>query len=107
LRFSQEHIVLGIAAALFVVFAFMLPGFIGVDNLLPRLRNVSVLGILGIAMAIVVIGRGIDLSLVAHRSSTARAFEPFATTCLPRAIINKQAGLFQAASAKKSFTDFR
>lgn len=65
LRFSQERIVFGIAAALFAVFAVTLPGFIGVDNLLPLLRNVSVLGILGIAMAIVVIGRGIDLSLVA------------------------------------------
>ena len=33
--------------------------------MLTLLQNVAVLGILGLAMAIVVIGRGIDLSLIA------------------------------------------
>jgi ribose transport system permease protein len=35
------------------------------ENLLTLLQNVAILGILGLAMALVVIGRGVDLSLVA------------------------------------------
>ena len=46
-------------------FAISLPGFASVGNLLVLLRSVSVLGILGLGMAIVVIGRGIDLSMIA------------------------------------------
>lgn len=63
--FSQERTVFAISVGLFVVFSVSLPGFASIDNILPLLRSVSVLGILGIAMALVVIGRGIDLSLVA------------------------------------------
>jgi ribose transport system permease protein len=47
------------------MFAIALPGFATTDNMLTLLQNVAVLGILGLAMAIVVIGRGIDISLVA------------------------------------------
>lgn len=61
---TQEQIVLGIAAILFVVFAISLKGFIASDNLLSMLQNVSILGILGFGMAITVIGRGIDLAIV-------------------------------------------
>jgi ribose transport system permease protein len=64
-RVSQQGIVLGIFAALFVAFALFLPGFLTTANMLTLLQNVSVLGILGLAMAIVVIGRGIDISLIA------------------------------------------
>ncbi|MFA7437264.1 ABC transporter permease [Castellaniella sp.] len=63
--FTQERIVFLLAVLLFAVFSATLPGFATVDNVLPLLRNVSVLGILGLAMALVIIGRGIDLSLVA------------------------------------------
>ena len=42
-----------------------LPGFLSADNMLTLLQNVAVLGILGLAMAIVVLGRGIDISLIA------------------------------------------
>jgi ribose transport system permease protein len=42
-----------------------LPGFLTAANLLNLVRSVSILGILGVAMGLVVIGRGIDLSLVA------------------------------------------
>src|SRR5262249_22804439 len=42
-----------------------LKGFLTSDNMLTLLQNVAVLGILGLAMAIVVIGRGIDISLIA------------------------------------------
>lgn len=62
---SQERIVLLLAVLLFAGFSLGLDGFASHDNLLSLVRSVSVLGILGLAMALVVIGRGIDLSLVA------------------------------------------
>lgn len=62
---TQERIVLVLALVLTAAFAISLPGFLTAQNLLSLVRSVSVLGVLGIAMALVVIGRGIDLSLVA------------------------------------------
>jgi len=62
---KQEQIVLGVTALLVVVFSSTVGGFLTTDNLLTLVRNVSTLGILGTAMAIVVIGGGMDLSLVA------------------------------------------
>lgn len=62
---KQEQIVLGVTALLVVVFSTTVSGFLTTDNLLTLVRNVSTLGILGTAMAIVVIGGGMDLSLVA------------------------------------------
>ncbi len=64
-RLSQEQIVFGLALLLCVAFALALPGFLTTSNLLNLVRSVSILGILGVAMGLVVIGRGIDLSLVA------------------------------------------
>jgi ribose transport system permease protein len=64
-RLNQENIVLALAVILCLVFAVTLPGFSTPSNLLNLVRSVSILGILGIAMGLVVIGRGIDLSLVA------------------------------------------
>ena len=63
--FGQQGIVFALFAALFALFAAILPGFASTDNMLTLLQNVAVLGILGLAMAIVVIGRGIDISLIA------------------------------------------
>jgi ribose transport system permease protein len=65
LRFSQQEIVFAVFAVLFLAFSIFLKGFLTADNMLTLLQNVAVLGILGLAMAIVVIGRGIDLSLIA------------------------------------------
>jgi ribose transport system permease protein len=65
LNLSQERIVLLLALLLLAGFAIFLPGFATASNLLSLVRSVSVVGILGVAMALVVIGRGIDLSLVA------------------------------------------
>ena len=65
-KLGQDRIVLALAVLLFAAFALTLPGFLQTSNLLSLLRSVSVLGVLGIAMVIVVIGRGIDLSLVAN-----------------------------------------
>ena len=64
-RVSQQEIVFAVFAALFVAFSLFLHGFLTSDNMLTLLQNVAVLGILGLAMAIVVIGRGIDISLIA------------------------------------------
>ena len=68
---SQEKIVLLIAIALFCVFSVSLNGFVSTGNLLTLLRSVSTLGILGIGMAFLVIGRGIDLAIVAIYSMSA------------------------------------
>jgi ribose transport system permease protein len=64
-RLSQQEIVFAVFAALFLAFSLFLRGFLTSDNMLTLLQNVAVLGILGLAMAIVVIGRGIDISLIA------------------------------------------
>ncbi len=65
LRLTQQGIVFAIFVVLFGIFAIFLKGFLTASNMLNLLQNVAVLGILGLAMAIVVIGRGIDLSLIA------------------------------------------
>jgi ribose transport system permease protein len=62
---TQERIVLGLAVLLFLASSIALPGFLATDNLIAIVRSVSVLGLLAVGMAIVVIGRGIDLSAVA------------------------------------------
>ena len=62
---SQEAIVFGLSILLFVAFSAGIQGFLTPSNLLNLMRNVSILGVLGVGMAIVVIGRGIDLSIVA------------------------------------------
>ncbi|MER9319139.1 ABC transporter permease [Mesorhizobium sp. M0659] len=62
---NQEGIVFAIAMVLFVAAAIGLPGFIAPNNLVAIVRSVSVLGILALGMAVVIIGRGIDLSAVA------------------------------------------
>jgi len=64
-RLSQEQIVFALALLMCAGFAIALPGFLTTNNLLNLVRSVSILGILGVAMGLVVIGRGIDLSLVA------------------------------------------
>src|SRR6201988_4657311 len=64
-RIGQQGIVFAVFTALFVVFALTLRGFFTTENMLTLLQNVAVLGILGLGMALVVIGRGIDISLIA------------------------------------------
>lgn len=63
-QLNQERIVFAIAVTLFIVFSLTLNGFWQPANLLSLVQNVSILGILGIGMALAIIGRGIDLSLV-------------------------------------------
>ena len=64
-RLSQQTIVFTIFVLMFGGFGLFLPGFLTAGNLLGLLQNVAILGILGLAMAIIVIGRGIDISMVA------------------------------------------
>jgi ribose transport system permease protein len=64
-RVTQQGIVFGIFVLLFVGFSAFLPGFLTPDNMIALLQNVAVLGILSLGMAIVIIGRGIDLSMIA------------------------------------------
>lgn len=64
-RLGQEQIVFALAVLMCLVFALTLPGFLTTSNILNLVRSVSILGILGVAMGLVIIGRGIDLSLVA------------------------------------------
>ena len=54
-----------VAIAVAAVLSVTVPGFMTAANIQAVISNVSVLGILGLAMAVVVIARGIDLSLVA------------------------------------------
>jgi ribose transport system permease protein len=65
IKVSQQTVVFGLFVLIFVGFSIFLPGFLGIENLLTLVQGVSTLGILGLGMALVVIGRGIDLSMVA------------------------------------------
>jgi len=62
---SQEIIVAIIALVIFTVASVALPGFFTTENVVSIIRSISVLGILALGMAVVIIGRGIDLSAVA------------------------------------------
>ena len=64
-RFSQERIVFATGIGLFIVFSLSTRGFLDIGNLITLIRNVSALGMLALAMSIVVIGRGIDLAMIA------------------------------------------
>lgn len=64
-QYSQERIVFATAIALVVFFSFSSPGFLELGNLISLVRNVSILGVLALGMSFVVIGRGIDLAMIA------------------------------------------
>jgi ribose transport system permease protein len=62
---NQERIVFVICVLVFAAAASALPGFLTAANLIAIVRSIAVLGILALGMAVVIIGRGIDLSMVA------------------------------------------
>lgn len=65
-RYSgQSAIVTLLTVGLILVFGVTVPGFISADNVFSLLQNVAILGILSLGIGIVVIGRGIDLAIVA------------------------------------------
>lgn len=73
-KLTQTTAVLAMCAILIVLFSIFLNGFLTLGNLFALARNVSILGILALGMAVVVIGRGLDLSQVASfAASTAIA----------------------------------
>lgn len=64
-KLSQEGIVAILAIILFAGFSLTLSNFLTVSNLISLVRSVSILGILGLGMGLVIISRGIDLAMVA------------------------------------------
>lgn len=73
---TRERVVFLPALVLEAVFGALLPDFSMPEYLPSLVRVVSVLGMLGVAMALVVIGRSIDLSLVSLMAiSVARTFQ--------------------------------
>ncbi|CNH05896.1 ABC transporter permease [Yersinia pekkanenii] len=63
-RDRQGIIVLLLSITIFIIFILFLPHFLSTDNLVNLVRSVTLLGILAVAMGMIVIGRGIDLSLI-------------------------------------------
>ena len=57
-----------IAIVAFAAFSRLIPNFLSTDTITSLVQNVSVMGILATGMAISIIGRGIDLSMVASMS---------------------------------------
>ncbi len=64
-RLTQEQIVLITMLALAGIFSAVVPGFASVKNILTLLNGIAVLGILSLGAAIVIIGRGLDISQIA------------------------------------------
>jgi ribose transport system permease protein len=65
-RLSQEQVVAAITILLLIVFALGLPGFATTANILGLIRSISILGILGLGMGLIVISRSLDLSEIAE-----------------------------------------
>ena len=63
-HWNQSTIVAVISCVTFILFSALLNDFLTPGNLIMLVRNVAVLGILGVGMTTVIIGRGIDLSMV-------------------------------------------
>lgn len=66
---SQTAAVFALCIVVIAVFSLSLKGFLTVGNLFALARNISILGILALGMAVVVIGRGLDLSQVASMAA--------------------------------------
>jgi len=64
-KLDQQAIVFLLFVVIFAIFSAALPGFLNIGNIVAMVRSIAVLGILGFGMAVVIIGRGIDLSMVA------------------------------------------
>lgn len=64
-HWSQQTVVALLTAALFAAFSVLLPGFASPGNMLGLLQSVATLGLLGLGMGMIVIARGLDLSMIA------------------------------------------
>ena len=62
--FKDQRVLLGIVIiAIIAVVSFINPKFIAVKNMITILQQISVTGILTMAMSILLIGGGVDLSI--------------------------------------------
>jgi ribose transport system permease protein len=82
---SQEAVVFGVSLAVFVIFSLTLDKFFTPGNLSVLVFNMSLLGILGCGMALVVIGRGVDLSMVAELAVASACLVQLITNGVPMA----------------------
>jgi ribose transport system permease protein len=64
-KLPQEMIVAAVTLVLLLIFSVFINAFATIGNAISLLQRVAIVGILGAGMAIVVIGRGIDLSQIA------------------------------------------
>jgi ribose transport system permease protein len=80
---DQATIVLGVTLIIVAVLSIFLPGFFTLGNFFTLARGISILGILGLGMAVVVIGRGIDLSQIATLAVSAAIAVTLINTGLP------------------------
>ena len=64
-KMTQETVVIAISVILFVAFSLLLNNFLSQGNIVALLKNVSILGTLAVGMGFIVVGRGIDLTMVA------------------------------------------
>ena len=64
-KITQEIVVIAISIILFLVFSIFLNNFLSQGNIIALLKNVSILGTLAVGMGFVVVGRGIDLTMIA------------------------------------------
>ena len=99
-RATQQTLVFLLFLVMFAGFGLFLPGFIQFDNLLTLLQNVAILGILGLGMALVVIGRGIDISMIAAMAvpsgfllQMVQSGQPLASACLIALLLSLAFGL--------------
>ncbi|MEV0075312.1 ABC transporter permease [Nocardia neocaledoniensis] len=72
-RSEQAYFVLGITAVLCVIGAATTPGFLTTGNFASLLRLSAAFGILAVGVAIVVLGKGIDLSIAGVALGCAQA----------------------------------
>ncbi|RBP15517.1 ribose transport system permease protein [Roseiarcus fermentans] len=80
---SQEAVVFLVSAVIFGVFALTLQRFLTPGNLSVLVFNMSLVGILGCGMAVVVIGRGVDLSMVSELAVVGACFVQLLANGLP------------------------
>lgn len=71
---GRQTTLLVITAVFIIGFSMTLPGFLTTENWSSLIRSVSVLGILGVGAAIVIIGGGIDISVIAVMAACAGWF---------------------------------
>lgn len=89
-RITQEGVVFSLAVVLAAGLAIGLgQKFYAINNLVTLIRSVAILGMLGLGMGVVIIGRGIDLAMIATMvvSVSIVLVLPQATSNLPLALL--------------------